>query len=104
MFVEKNCIACHSIGGVGSKSGPDLLGVAKQHSSGWLDEQLVNPQLVYPGSSMPEYDLETNARKALVTFMASATAEDARSILFRRAKPLTAEEAAIEAGKGSWMP
>jgi mono/diheme cytochrome c family protein len=99
LFVEKNCIACHSIGGVGSKNGPDLLGVTKQHSSGWLDEQLVNPQLVYPGSSMPEYDLETNARKALVTFMASATAEDARSILSRRARPLTAEEAAIEAGK-----
>jgi mono/diheme cytochrome c family protein len=99
LFVEKNCIACHSIGGVGSKSGPDLLGVTKQHSSGWLDEQLVNPQLVYPGSSMPEYDLETNARKAIVTFMASATAEDARSILSRRARPLTAEEAAIEAGK-----
>ena len=99
LFVEKNCIACHSIGGVGSKNGPELLGVTKQHSSGWLDEQLVNPQLVYPGSTMPEYDLETNARKALVTFMASATAEDARSILAGRAKPLTAEEAAIEAGK-----
>ena len=99
LFVEKNCIACHTIGGVGSKSGPDLLGVTKQHSSGWLDEQLVNPQLVYPGSTMPEYDLETNARKALVTFMASATAEDPRSMLSRRAKPLTAEEAAIEAGK-----
>src|ERR1019366_8524410 len=99
LFVEKNCIACHSIGGVGSKSGPDPLGVTKQHSSGWLDEQLVNPQLVYPGSTMPEYDLETNARKALVTFVASATAEDARSMLSRRAKPLTAEEAAIEAGK-----
>jgi mono/diheme cytochrome c family protein len=99
LFVEKNCIACHSIGGVGSKSGPDLLGVTKQHSSGWLDEQLVNPQLVYPGSSMPEYDLETNARKAIVTFMALATAEDARSILSRRARPLTAQEAAIEAGK-----
>ena len=36
LFVEKNCIACHNIGGVGAKSGPDLLGVTKQHSpAGW---------------------------------------------------------------------
>src|SRR5664279_2248743 len=90
LFVEENCIACHNIGGVGTKSSIDLLGVTKRHSAGWLDEQLVNPQLVYPGSVMPEYDLETNARKAIVTFMASATPEDARSILYRRAKPLTA--------------
>ena len=102
LFVEKNCIACHSIGGVGAKSGPDLLGVAKQHSPGWLDEQLVNPQTIYPGSIMPAYDLETNARKAIIAFMASATAEDAQSILAQRSRPLTPQDAAIEAGKQSF--
>jgi mono/diheme cytochrome c family protein len=99
LFVEKNCIVCHAIGGIGAKSGPDLLGVTKQHSPEWLDEQLVNPDLVYPGSSMPEYDLETNARKALVAFMASATAQDAQEILSGRGHALTPEDAAIEAGK-----
>jgi len=102
LFIEKNCIACHNIGGVGSKSGPDLLGVTRNHSTGWLDEQLVNPELVYPGSTMPAYDLETNARKALVAFMASATPEDAKTILSGRPKPLTAQDAAIEAGKQSF--
>ena len=53
---------------LGQRPAPDLLGVTKRHSIEWLDEQLVNPELVYPGSSMPEYDLETNARKALVAF------------------------------------
>jgi mono/diheme cytochrome c family protein len=48
---------------------------------------------------MPAYDLEMNARKALITFMASATAEDAQSILSQRTKPLSPEDAAIEAGK-----
>ena len=33
---------------------------------------------------MPAYDLETNARKALIAFMASATAEDAQAILSQR--------------------
>ena len=102
LFVEKNCIACHSIGGVGAKGGPDLLGLAKQHSSGWLDEQLVNPQTIYPGSIMPAYDLDTNSRKAILIFMASATAEDAQAILSQRTKPLTPRDAAIEAGKQSF--
>ncbi|MHB1960662.1 MAG: c-type cytochrome [Acidobacteriaceae bacterium] len=99
LFVEKDCIVCHAIGGVGAKTGPDLLGVTKRHSAEWIDEQLVNPELVYPGSSMPEYDLESNARKALVAFLASATPEDAQQILARKGHPLTPEDAAIEAGK-----
>ncbi len=99
LFVEKDCIVCHAIGGVGAKVGPDLLGVTQQHSSGWLDEQLVNPQQVYPGSSMPEYDLEPNARKALLAFMATATAADAQDILAHRGASLTPEDASIAAGK-----
>ena len=38
----------------------------------------------------------------MIAFMASATAEDAQSVISRRAKPLTAEDAAIEAGKQSF--
>jgi mono/diheme cytochrome c family protein len=102
LFTEKNCIACHSLGGVGAKAGPDLLGVTKKHSPGWLDEELVNPDMIYPGSIMPAYDLETNSRKALIAFLAVATAEDGQSILSRRPKPLSPNEAAIEAGKQSF--
>lgn len=99
LFVEKDCVVCHAVGGVGAKVGPDLLGVTNRHSREWLDEQLVNPELVYPGSSMPVYDLETNARKALIAFMSSATPEDAQAILAHKGSGLTPEDAAIEAGK-----
>ncbi|HET9100586.1 MAG TPA: c-type cytochrome [Acidobacteriaceae bacterium] len=99
LFEEKDCMACHAIGGVGGKTAPDLAGVTKRHSTEWLDEQLVNPELVYPGSSMPEYDLESNARKALVAFLATATPEDAQLILARKGHPLTPQDAAVEAGK-----
>jgi mono/diheme cytochrome c family protein len=99
LFVEKNCISCHAVGGMGAKTAPDLLGVTKRHSIEWLDEQLVNPELVYPGSAMPEYDLETNARKALVAYLASATAEDAQLILSKKTRAMTPEDIAIEAGK-----
>jgi cbb3-type cytochrome oxidase cytochrome c subunit len=99
LFVEKDCIVCHAIGGVGAKVGPDLLGVTSRHSAEWLDEQLINPQLVYPGSTMPEYDLGTNARKALVAFMATATQQDAEEIVAHRGHALTPEDAAIAAGQ-----
>jgi mono/diheme cytochrome c family protein len=99
LFAQKDCIVCHAIGGVGAKTGPDLLDVTKRHSAEWLNEQLVNPQYVYPGSSMPEYDLDTNARKALIAFMSSATADNAREILTHRGNPLTPADVAIEAGK-----
>lgn len=99
LFVQKDCIVCHAVGGVGAKSGPDLLGVTQRHSLEWLDEQLVNPELVYPGSTMPEYDLERNARKALISYLASATPDDAQAILSGRARPLSTADVAIEAGK-----
>jgi mono/diheme cytochrome c family protein len=99
LFVEKDCLACHAVGGAGAKTAPDLLGVTKRHSTEWLDEQLVNPELVYPGSSMPEYDLETNARKALVAFLATATPEDVQLILSKKIRTMTPEDVAIEAGK-----
>jgi cbb3-type cytochrome oxidase cytochrome c subunit len=99
LFVEKNCLACHAVGGVGTKTGPDLLGVTKRHSVEWLDEQLVNPELVYPGSSMPEYDLEPNARKALVAYLEAATPEDVRLILSRKTRALIPVDVAIEAGR-----
>lgn len=99
LFTEKNCVACHNIGGVGTKAGPDLQNVTKQHSPQWLDEQLVNPELVYPGSSMPAYDLEANARKALIAFLDKATPDDLRAILSTRPHVLKPEEVAIEAGR-----
>ena len=48
---------------------------------------------------MPQYDLETNQRKALVAFMETATPQDAQAILENRGHLLTPEDAAIEAGK-----
>ncbi|HUY14137.1 MAG TPA: c-type cytochrome [Terriglobia bacterium] len=102
LFVEKDCLVCHSIGGVGAKVGPDLLGVTKRHSAEWLDEQLVNPQLVYPGSTMPEFDMEASARKALIAFLATATAEDAKEIVSGKGRLPTPEDAAIAAGEADF--
>jgi mono/diheme cytochrome c family protein len=99
LFAEKNCISCHSVGGVGAEKSPDLLGVVKRHSPEWLDEQLVNPELVYPGSAMPAYDLDANSRKALIAYLAVTTPDDVRQMMSNKVHPLTPEEVAIAAGK-----
>lgn len=102
LFVEKNCITCHAIGGVGGKAGPDLMGVLDRHSAEWLDEHFVSPTLVVPGSTMPAYDMDPNARTALIRFMASAAPADAQSLLAGRTQALSAEDALIEAGRKSF--
>jgi mono/diheme cytochrome c family protein len=99
LFAEKNCISCHAIGGAGNKTGPDLAGVMDRHTADWLDEHFVSPTLVVPDSTMPAYDLDPNARAALIRFMGSATAADAQSLLAGRTQPLTAQDSAVEAGK-----
>ena len=99
LFAEKNCITCHNFSGIGQKAGPDLAGVTTRHSQEWLDEQLVNPELVYPGSSMPAYDLESNERKALISYLSSATPSDVQQLLSNKAKVLSPQDVAIEAGK-----
>ncbi len=55
--------------------------------------------LSFTGYLLPWDQLESNARKALVAFLASATPEDARQMLARKGHPLTPEDAAIEAGR-----
>jgi cbb3-type cytochrome oxidase cytochrome c subunit len=103
LFVEKNCLACHNVGGVGAKNGPDLANVTKRHSLGWLDEQLVNPTLVAPGSDMPVYDLDVNSRKALIGYLAQVAPEDAQTILASRPKALSPQDEAIEAGHQNFI-
>lgn len=103
LFARKNCITCHSIGGVGGKSGPDLEGVTRRHSARWLDEHFVNPTLVSPGSTMPAYDLTSDERTALIRFMAVATDKDAEALLAGGAKALTPEEEAVEAGARAFV-
>jgi mono/diheme cytochrome c family protein len=99
LFVQESCIVCHQVGGVGGKGGPDLLGVTTRHSLSWLDEKLLNPELGAPGTTMPAYDLEPGARKAILAFLASATAEDARLILAGRPKTAPVQTAMVESGR-----
>ena len=103
LFVEKNCIACHNIGGVGAKSGPDLLGVTKQHSPGWLDEQLVNPATDLSGEHHAGLRSGDQRQKGASSLSwPPPPPRMRRPSLSQRTKPLTPQDAAIEAGKQSF--
>jgi mono/diheme cytochrome c family protein len=99
LFAEKNCVACHAIGGAGGRTGPDLQGVANRRSVQWLDEQLADPQTAYPGTAMPNYGLELSARKALVAYLGAATPAEAKEMFAKQKQILKPDEAAIESGR-----
>ena len=45
LFEKDNCIACHRIGGIGAKVGPDLSHIGKTKSLSWIESQIVDPKV-----------------------------------------------------------
>ncbi len=61
VYRKEGCATCHTIGTeAGSKTGPDLLNVARKHDAAWMIDHFKHPANVVPGSSMPAIDLSTN--------------------------------------------
>jgi len=71
LFTEKGCIGCHSIGGKGGNVGPALDKVAERRNPEWIMQHFRNPQLVSPGSVMPQFDLSEQQVHALTEFLLS---------------------------------
>jgi uncharacterized membrane protein len=70
-FASNSCISCHSIGGVGGHTGPDLTHESRRHPDvAWQIQHLKNPASTTPGSTMPPYDdLPASQLKALAAFL-----------------------------------
>ncbi len=74
LYAEKSCVACHAIGGVGGKVGPDLtaVGGTPGRDIEWHVKHFRNPAAVVPGSIMPPLaDLTEDDLKALAEYMLS---------------------------------
>ncbi|HEX9898250.1 MAG TPA: cbb3-type cytochrome c oxidase subunit II [Candidatus Methylomirabilis sp.] len=74
LYAEKSCVACHAIGGVGGKVGPDLTaeGGTPGRDLEWHVRHFRNPAAVVPGSIMPPLaDLSEDDIKALAAYMLS---------------------------------
>lgn len=55
LFRKEGCIHCHKFKGEGGGVGPDLAGVAEDHSETWIKEQIRDPKLHNPDTRMPSF-------------------------------------------------
>ena len=70
VFVEKNCIACHAVGGVGAKIGPTCSASPNATPLNGSTNSFSIRRWSIRAAPCREYDLETNARKALLAYLA----------------------------------
>lgn len=81
-FNQAGCASCHKIGDEGSAVGNDLTFVGYRHNAAWLDLFIKDPQAWKKDTLMPNRLLSTEARAAIVAYLAAqkgqAWAEGAR--------------------------
>ncbi len=72
VFKREGCITCHTFKGQGGVVGPDLTYVTKNHSDGWIKDQIRNSKANNPDSRMPEYKhLSGGEVNAIVRYLKS---------------------------------
>ncbi len=71
-YQRNGCSACHTIGGIGGTSGPDLTRVGAKYDGEWHRKHFKDPQSVVPGSAMPPFaHLSDEEIEVLTNYMLS---------------------------------
>ncbi len=68
VWQNKNCNDCHTVLGIGGYFAPELTKVVDRRGAQWLTAWLTNPQLMIPGTTMPNQRLSQSNVTNLVTF------------------------------------
>ncbi len=55
LFRNQGCINCHSFKGKGGEVCPDLTGVTRRRSDGWIRDQIKDSKKHNPKSRMPSF-------------------------------------------------
>lgn len=91
------CTTCHTIAERGGTVGPNLNHVGLRRTRDWLHEWLVDPQLVKPGTRMPQFDFTPSQIEAAVNHLSGMTKElHTREILDRGLGPEETGELLLE--------
>jgi mono/diheme cytochrome c family protein len=69
LFTEKGCIGCHSVGGNGGDIGPALDDVGLRRAPEWIIRHFRDPQVVSPGTVMPQFGFTETEARALTDFL-----------------------------------
>jgi ubiquinol-cytochrome c reductase cytochrome b subunit len=79
-FRQENCVSCHSIGGGGSKLGPDLTQASIHKDAAWMIQHFRQPAVVRPGTSMPPIQLGDAQLNQLAAFLLKLTPQNATAL------------------------
>ena len=75
LFSESRCISCHTVGGKGNGSAPELEGIGSKVNRRWLVAFLGNPQAFQPGTRMPRYHLDSQQLGDLAEYLMQELAD-----------------------------
>jgi mono/diheme cytochrome c family protein len=79
-FFQKNCVACHTIGG-GRLVGPDLKEALQQKDRAWLEHFMQDPQAVLNSGDPYALQLKKEANGMVMPTMPGMTPEMAKALL-----------------------
>jgi mono/diheme cytochrome c family protein len=69
VYQANQCGACHKINGAGMETGPPLNGVADHRTREWIEGHFADPQKFSPGSTMPQYKLNSHDLDRLTSYI-----------------------------------
>ncbi len=69
IFRESRCISCHTVGGRGNGSAPELGGVGSAFNRAWIFAFLGDPHSFQPATKMPQYDFTRQDLLDLSTYL-----------------------------------
>ncbi len=72
LFRKEGCINCHRFKGEGGSICPDLTGVTERRSEKWIRQQIKDPGVNFPDSTMPGFeDLSDKEIQAIIDYLKS---------------------------------
>jgi ubiquinol-cytochrome c reductase cytochrome b subunit len=69
LYQKNFCSACHTVNGVGGKTGPVLNGIASRRTEAWAISHFVDPRKMSPGTPMPPYKFSQGDMQNMVSYL-----------------------------------
>jgi nitric oxide reductase subunit C len=79
LMKQENCLACHSIGGVGGNIGPRFEWVGGRRDAEYVARYLANPDAISKGSRMPPFPNLSEAQRLMIGEFVVSLAADRRA-------------------------